>query len=127
MEFIGKIATAGEPMPESGRTFPKEELEKAIAKYNEKETKLGHLGLQESSTVNLDRVSHKVNNVYMKDNTVYAEVTVLDTPMGNITKQLIEADATMTLVPTGTGKVDENNTITDYELTSIDFSETRIE
>lgn len=50
------------------------------------EYSMGHL----EKTISLFNVSHKINDVFLKNNKIYGDVTILDTPSGKIIQKLID-------------------------------------
>ena len=71
-----------------------EVMEKAVGKYVgdqvSKGRAVGELNHPEGPTVNLDKVSHKIENLEMKGNDVVGRATILETHMGQIVKGLLD-------------------------------------
>jgi hypothetical protein len=69
-------------------------MEKALGKYNldqvSKGRAVGELNHPEGPTVNLDKVSHKINKLEFQGDDIVGEASILDTPMGQIVKGLLE-------------------------------------
>lgn len=108
----------------NGHVYPTDVVLKAIEEYNQKikEGKaLGNFGMPESMEQNLDQVSHVVEEIHIDGDKAYAKVRTLDTPYGHIVRQLIEDGALTDLRTTGTGMIDENGVISDYQLLSVNF------
>lgn len=42
--------------------------------------------------VNFEDMTHKINNVYIKDNHIMADIDILDTPKGKVIQELLEHD-----------------------------------
>lgn len=42
--------------------------------------------------VNFEDITHKINNVYIKDGCIMANIDILDTPKGKIVQKLLEYD-----------------------------------
>ena len=40
--------------------------------------------------VNFEDITHKINNVYIKDNNIMADIDILDTPKGNIVQEIMQ-------------------------------------
>ena len=74
----------------NGRVYPKAIMEKALNKYNtdqvSKGRAVGELNHPEGPTVNLDKVSHKIESLKFEGNDVMGKATILATPMGMIVK-----------------------------------------
>ena len=102
----------------NGRIYTKEVMREAIAKYGEKLSRFGELGYGEDSHINIDRISHKVNFLYIKENQVLADISLLGTPCGKIAKALPDFN----IGPRGLGKFAEDGiTLQSYEFISIDI------
>lgn len=75
-------------------------LENGIGKDNRKynlsemtfkDEYLGCLGVNEATeSIPLNFVSHKINNLKVEDGSIIGDVTILNTPYGNIVKELIK-------------------------------------
>ncbi len=67
-----------------------EGLRKEVKRYTENHINsgraLGELGHPDGSTVNLDRVSHKIISLKEDGNNFIGKAKILSTPMGNIAK-----------------------------------------
>ena len=81
----------------NGRVYPLDVLQKEVARYNKElvETKraFGELGHPEGPTVNLDRVSHMIEELVPEGKNIIGKAKILDTPNGKIVKELINAGA----------------------------------
>ncbi len=99
------------------RIYPKEELEKAIAKI--KKPLLGRLGSSGSNptNVNLSDVVFMVDNIRLKDGTVVGDMKILDTPKRPEFEELLEF---VRYAPAGTGQVDDEGNISDYKFLCVD-------
>jgi len=91
----------------NGRIYPKEILQKEVARYNrefiEKNRAFGELGHPEGPTVNLERVSHMIKALSPEGNNFIGEARVLDTPYGKIVKSLIDEGARLGVSSRGMG------------------------
>ena len=92
--FIEGIFLQGDLQNRNGRMYPMATLRKEVQRYNEnhiqKGRALGELGHPEGPTVNLDRVSHKIVSLKESGSNFIGKAKVLNTPMGNIAKSLID-------------------------------------
>lgn len=43
-----------------------------------------------SLNVNFEDITHKIDNIYIKDNSIMADIDILDTPKGKIIQELLE-------------------------------------
>jgi hypothetical protein len=94
------------------RIYPKAVMEKEVTRYiNEKvNTKqaLGELQHPQTPSINLDRVSHLIESLEIQNNgTVFGKAKILNTPMGNIVRGLLEGGASIGVSTRGLGSLKE--------------------
>ena len=91
----------------NGRIYPKEILQKEVARYNrefiQKNRAFGELGHPDGPTVNLERVSHMIKSLTPQGSNFIGEARVLDTPYGKIVKSLIDEGASLGVSSRGMG------------------------
>ena len=91
----------------NGRIYPKEILQKEVARYNrefiQKNRAFGELGHPDGPTVNLERVSHMIKSLTPEGSNFVGEARVLDTPYGKIVKSLIDEGASLGVSSRGMG------------------------
>lgn len=106
------------------RVYPVREIEKAVENVNEiirkGESVLGELDHPSELTINLDRVSHIIEQMWMDGNSGIGKLKVLPTPMGNITRTLIEAGVKLGVSSRGSGNVDHRGEVSDFEIVTVD-------
>ena len=77
----------------NGRIYEARVLAKEVARYNEQFIKrnraLGELGHPDGPTVNLDRVSHNITELYQDGSNFIGKAKILNTPMGQIAAGLL--------------------------------------
>ena len=90
--FIEGIFMQAEQKNRNGRVYPRETLMKEAKRYDteyvQKNRAMGELGHPQGPTVNLDRVSHLVENLSQDGNNIVGRAKILETPMGKIVKNL---------------------------------------
>ena len=115
---------------QNGRTYSKAILERESAKYIEEFVKngnaFGELDHPESPIVSLKNASHIVKELWWKGNDLMGRVELLNTPSGNIVKEIIKAGHTIGISSRGTGSVSQTNegaleVQDDFELVCWDF------
>ena len=115
---------------QNGRTYSKAILERESEKYIEEFVKngnaFGELDHPESPIVSLKNASHIVKELWWKGNDLMGRVELLNTPAGNIVKEIIRAGHTIGISSRGTGSVQQTNEGTlevqpDFELVCWDF------
>jgi len=104
--FIKGIFLQAEQVNRNGRMYPLSIMEREVNRYNEnfvlKGRALGELGHPDGPTVNLDRVSHKICELYRDGNNFMGKAKLLETPMGKIAMSLIKEDA---ILPIGVSRI----------------------
>ena len=113
----------------NGRIYPTEVMESAVGKYVgdqvSKGRAVGELNHPEGPTVNLDKVSHKIENLEMKGNDVVGRATILETPMGQIVKGLLDGGVKLGVSTRGMGSLENRGTAMvvkpDFLLNAVDI------
>ena len=98
----------------NGRVYPMEVLEKEVAKYNRnfirEKRAYGELGHPEGPTVNLERVSHMIKELYQDGNNIMGKAKIMtETPMGKIVKNLMDEGAKLGVSSRGMGTLKQEN------------------
>ena len=110
---IEGIFAQAEQKNRNGRIYPKPVMEKAVGKYvNDQVAKgraVGELNHPEGPTVNLDKVSHKIETLDWNGNDVMGKATILDTPMGKIVEGLLEGGVGLGVSTRGMGSLVQQN------------------
>ena len=115
---------------QNGRVYKKEILEREAKKYIDEFVKngnaFGELDHPESPVVSLKNASHIVKELYWKGDDLCGKVELLNTPAGNIVKEIIKAGHTIGISSRGTGSVQQTNeghleVQPDFELVCWDF------
>jgi hypothetical protein len=103
----------------------KKETQRYINEYVNKNRALGELNHPSGPTVNLDRVSHMVTNLKENGKQILGEAKIIDTPMGKIVKNLIDAGAKLGVSSRGMGSLEKRNGVNyvkeDFTLAAIDI------
>jgi hypothetical protein len=111
--FIEGIFMQASVKNRNGRIYPQgvliKECKRYITEYVDKGRALGELNHPTGPTVNLDRVSHIVKELYEDKNNVYGKAKVLNTPMGQIVKNLIDEGAQLGVSTRGMGSLKSKN------------------
>ena len=97
----------------NGRVYPMEVLQKEVSRYNKKfineNRAYGELGHPEGPTVNLERVSHMVTELYPDGKNFIGEAKIMGTPMGEIVKNIMEEGGKLGVSSRGMGSLDQKN------------------
>lgn len=110
--FIEGIFLQSNLQNRNGRVYPKEVMAKEVERYNESYVKanraLGELGHPDGPSINLDRVSHMIVSLKEDGDNYIGKAKLMDTPMGNIAKGLIEGGAKLGVSSRGMGTLKQN-------------------
>ena len=94
----------------NGRIYPQQILAKEVAKYNKNFIKekraFGELGHPDGPTVNLERVSHMITDLYPDGKNFIGEAKIMSTPMGEIVKNLMDEGAKLGVSSRGMGSLE---------------------
>ena len=105
--FIEGIFMQGGIKNRNGRMYPVEVLAKECARYTkeyiEKNRAYGELGHPAGPTFNLERVSHMTKSLEQDGKNFVGKAKIMDTPMGNIVKNLMVEGATLGVSSRGMG------------------------
>ena len=126
---IQGIFAQAEKKNRNGRIYPMPIIEKAVNKYDTEQVQrgraVGELNHPEGPTVNLDKVSHKINKLEFQGNDVVGEASILKTPMGEVVKGLLDGDVTFGVSTRGMGSLSQRNNAIglndDYILNAVDI------
>jgi len=95
----------------NNRIYPKAVMEKEVTRYMKEyvdsNRAFGELGHPEGPTINLDRVSHIITSLKEDGNNYIGRAKILNTPMGNIVRGLIEGGAQLGVSSRGMGTLKE--------------------
>ena len=126
---IQGIFAQAEKKNRNGRIYPMPIIEKAVNKYDTEQVQrgraVGELNHPEGPTVNLDKVSHKINKLEFQGNDVVGEASILETPMGQVVKGLLDGGVTFGVSTRGMGSLSQRNgamvVYDDYILNAVDI------
>ena len=95
----------------NGRIYPTEILAKEVDRYSDvyvnNQRAMGELGHPDGPTVNLERVSHIITGLDQDGDNINGKAKILDTPYGNIVKNLIDEGAQLGVSSRGMGTLRE--------------------
>jgi hypothetical protein len=128
-EVEGVLQRAG-AKNQNGRVYAKDILVREANAYNENFVKVGNafgeLDHPESVIVSLQNASHVIKELWWDGDELKGRIELLNTPAGNIVKEIVKAGHTIGISSRGTGSVSETNEGTlevqdDFELSAFDF------
>lgn len=126
---IEGIFAQAESKNRNGRIYPRPILEAAVNKFATEQvaTKraVGELNHPDGPTVNLDKVSHRITELSWDGNNVMGKALILDTPMGNIVKGLLDGGVQLGVSTRGMGSLENRNGTMyvkdDFHLATVDI------
>ena len=111
-QYIKGIFMQSDIQNQNGRVYPFSILQKEVKNYNNKFVKesraLGELGHPSGPTINLDRVSHIITELYEDGKNFIGKAKIMNTPNGKIVKNLIESGVRLGVSSRGLGSVKSN-------------------
>jgi hypothetical protein len=108
----------------NGRTYTAEVGQSIVNQFTYRGDMLGEIsmtGMDVGDTVDLVRVSHQVTDLRIENGKVLGKIKILQTPMGNIAKELINGGAQHGFRPRGMGTVGADGVVSDFSIISIDM------
>ena len=113
--YIKGIFLQTEITNRNGRMYRFDSMNREVSKYNEEFIQrgraLGELGHPEGPTVNLDRVSHKIVELYPEGKNFIGKAKLLETPMGKIAKSLLEEGVQLGVSSRGLGSLKKEGSL----------------
>lgn len=123
--FLSGIVMQADIQNRNGRIYPLAEMNVAvnsmrqcIKEYGGVFGELDHPA--DRISINLDRVSHVITEVYMDGSNVMGKMKILDTPVGLIAKELAKSGVRYGVSSRGTGVVSEGM-VSNFSLQTIDL------
>ena len=111
--FIEGVFMQSETKNRNGRIYPKSVMERAVDRYVTEQVKtgraVGELNHPEGPNINLDKVSHIIEKLDWSSNDVVGKARILETPMGNIVKGLLDGGVRLGVSTRGMGSLEERN------------------
>jgi len=123
--FMEGIFVQGNVKNANQRMYPVNEIQKAVESVQQRIKEgfpvLGECDHPPELTVNVDRVSHIIENMWMDGADGFGKLKIVPTPMGNIIRTLIESGATLGVSSRGSGEVDSSGKVSNYEIITVDI------
>ena len=127
--FIEGVFMQSNKKNRNGRVYDKKVLMSAVDKNVNEQVKtgraVGELNHPEGPTVNLDKVSHKIEDLHWQGSDVIGKASILKTPMGKIVEGLLEGGVKLGVSSRGMGSLVSKNGAQyvgdDFMLSTIDI------
>jgi len=107
MILTGMVQHAGR-LNGNGRIYPRPVLEREVQKYQalvKERRALGELDHPEDSVINLKNASHLITEMWWDGDRVMAKMEILNTPSGQILKELVNGGVKLGISSRGLGSV----------------------
>jgi len=123
--YLKGICIEGDVRNANDRVYPVREIAKAVNTINKQITEgnsvLGEVDHPDDLKINLDRVCHSVEEMWMDNNAGCGKLKILPTPMGNLIKTLLQSGVKLGVSSRGSGNVDDRSGhVSDFEIVTID-------
>lgn len=123
--FLSGIFMQADIKNRNGRVYPITEIQAAVnsAKHRIQETNgiFGELDHPQSLNINLDRISHVITELDINGSNAIGKAKLLNTPMGNIAKELVASGVSLGVSSRGAGAVNESGGVTGFNFVTVDI------
>ena len=123
--YLKGICIEGDKKNANERIYPRHEIIKAVETINEQirdgNSVLGEVDHPDDLKINLDRVCHTVDGMWMDGHAGCGKLKILPTPMGELIKTLLTSGVKLGVSSRGSGNVDDRTGhVSDFEIVTID-------
>ena len=110
----------------NSRVYPVHEIEKAVMTINQQikggYSVLGEVDHPDDLKINLDRVSHMIEQMWMDGPCGHGKLKILPTPMGELVKAMLTSGVKLGVSSRGSGNVNEGSGhVSDFEIVTVDI------
>jgi len=124
--YMKGIFVQGDIRNANERIYPVAEIEKAVAQLNEQikggNSVLGEVDHPDDLKINLDRVSHMIESMWVDGPNGFGKLKVLPTPMGDVISKMLGAGVKLGVSSRGSGNVDDmSGKVSDFEIVTVDI------
>jgi hypothetical protein len=123
--YLKGICIEGNKRNANERVYPLHEITKAVNTINKQISEgysvLGEVDHPDDLKINLDRVCHSVEEMWMDGTAGCGKLKILPTPMGNLIKTLLQSGVKLGVSSRGSGNVDDRTGhVSDFEIVTVD-------
>ncbi len=123
--YLKGICIEGNKRNANERVYPLHEITKAVNTINKQIAEgysvLGEVDHPDDLKINLDRVCHSVEEMWMDGTAGCGKLKILPTPMGNLIKTLLQSGVKLGVSSRGSGNVDDRTGhVSDFEIVTVD-------
>ena len=107
------------------RVYPVTEISNAVKQLNDQvsvgNSVLGEVDHPDDLKINLDRVSHMIESMWMDGPNGFGKLKILPTPMGQLVKTMLESGVKLGVSSRGSGEVNESTgNVAGFEIVTVD-------
>ena len=123
--YMKGICIQGDKRNANERVYPVREIARAVDTITEQIKNglsvLGEVDHPDDLKINLDRVIHCMEGMWMNGADGYGKLRILPTPMGQLVKTMLDAGVKLGVSSRGSGNVnDANGHVSDFEIVTVD-------
>jgi hypothetical protein len=123
--YMQGIFIQGDKRNANERVYPIREINRAVNTINEQISSgmsvLGEVDHPDDLKINLDRVSHMIEKMWMDDSDGIGKLKILPTPMGQLVKTMLDSGVKLGVSSRGSGNVDDRTGhVSDFEIVTVD-------
>ena len=123
--YLKGICIEGNKRNANDRVYPLHEITRAVTTINQQikegNSVLGEVDHPDDLKINLDRVCHTVDGMWMEGDAGHGKLRILPTPMGDLIKTLLQSGVKLGVSSRGSGNVDDRTGhVSDFEIVTID-------
>jgi len=124
--FMNGIFIQGDIRNQNQRIYPSHEIRRAVDDLNrvlgEGKPVFGELDHPSDLNISLDRASHVITEINMNGANGIGKLKLLETPMGNIAKSILESDVKLGVSSRGSGDVDDRTGhVSNFSIVTVDI------
>jgi len=127
--FLEGVFMQAEKQNRNNRIYPRAVLKDAVSRFIAEQVStgraVGELNHPEGPQINLDKVSHRITELKWNGDDVCGKALILNTPMGQIVKGLLDGGVKLGVSSRGMGSVESRNGKTyvkeDFSLATVDI------
>lgn len=109
----------------NGRKYQREEIAEAVKIASNHISAnggiFGELDHPQTLTINSDRISHVITEMWMNGNDAYGKAKLLNTPMGLIAQELLKSGVKIGVSSRGAGNVNESGDVNGFQFITYDI------
>jgi hypothetical protein len=122
--YMNGIFIQGDVKNANQRVYPLAEISRAVGNVNDRLKQglsvLGEADHPAELTINLDRVSHVITDMWMEGANGMGKLKILPTPMGQIIETLLDNGVKLGVSSRGSGEVGHDGTVSGFDIVTVD-------